>query len=81
MVTMSAADTRTTKATRREVGTELPKITASNEEAGIPKSELRQSARMTWSRQAARAAGLSGIRLTRAISGDRAHPLTTLEGR
>ena len=81
MVMMSATDTSTTKATRREAGTELPRINASNDEAGIPKSELRQSARMTWSRHAARAASLSGIRLTRAVSGDRAHPLTTLEGR
>ena len=47
MVTTSATDTKTTRAMRREIGTELPKITASNDDAGIPKSELRQSARMT----------------------------------
>ena len=47
IVTMSAIDTKTTRAIRREAGTELPKISASNDDAGIPKSELRQSARMT----------------------------------
>src|SRR4051794_25812135 len=76
MLSRSASDTMMTNSTRRESGTESPRITARSVDAGMPSSELRQSARITWSRQAARAASLSEVRLTRAISGDEGRPLT-----
>ena len=80
MVTMSETETNNTKATRLESGTDLPRMTASNADAGMPSKELRRSARMTWSRHAARAATLRELSLTRAISGARRHPLTGGDG-
>ena len=61
---MSASDTNSTKATRREVGTEDPRMSASSVDAGIPSSELRRSARFTWSAQANRTASLNDVRVT-----------------
>ena len=56
--------TRMTNATRRDVGTDDPRISASRNDAGIPSSAVRRRARFTWSAQANRTAALSDGRVT-----------------
>ena len=73
--------TKTTKPIRPGPGRSSRGSAPAGSTPGCPSSELRQSARMTWSRHAVRAASLSGLRLTRAISGARGPPLTAADGR
>ena len=61
---MSATVTNRTKITRRDAGTDEPRISASNVDAGMPSSALRRSPRFTWSLHARRAFSLSELRFT-----------------
>ena len=67
-VTRSATDTKITKITRRDAGTDEPMMSASSTDDGMPSRELRIRARFTWSPQARRVFSLSGLLVTRAIS-------------
>ena len=53
-----------TKATRREVGTDDPRMSASRIDVGIPVNAVRRTARFTWSAHANRTASLNDGRVT-----------------
>ena len=67
-VAMSATDTNSTNAIRFASGTDEPMISARRIDAGIPRRELRMSARFTWSSHARRTAGLNELPFTNGIS-------------